>query len=83
MQQYSGEYVSESNSDFVRPFTVFSNTITDDMAILCNACVPAVWTCGLFLLQTGISQQVDKTARTHQMSIGALWLKRASIKQGA
>lgn len=83
MQQHSGEYVNERNSDFGRLFTIFSNIIADYMAILCSACVPAVWTCGLFLLQTGISQQVDKTASTHQMSIGALWLKRVTFKQGA
>lgn len=83
MQQHSGEYVNERNSDFELPFVVISNIITDHMVVVGNACVPAVWTCGLFLLQTGISQQVDKTASTHQMSIGALWLKKAIIEQGA
>lgn len=34
--------------------------------------LPAVGTCGLFLLQTGISQKVDKTASAHQVSIGTL-----------
>lgn len=36
------------------------------------AALPAVGTCGLFLLQTGISQKVDKTASAHQVSIGTL-----------
>lgn len=34
--------------------------------------VPAVGTRGLFLLETRISQEVDKTACTHQVSVGTL-----------
>lgn len=35
-------------------------------------CVPAVRTRGLFLLETRISQEMDKTACAHQVSIGTL-----------
>lgn len=35
--------------------------------------VPAVGTRGLFLLETRISQEMDKTACAHQVSVGALW----------
>lgn len=35
--------------------------------------IPAVGTRGLFLLETRISQEMDKTACAHQVSVGALW----------
>ena len=38
--------------------------------------VPAVRTRGLLLLEARISQEVDKAARAHQVSIGTLWGKR-------
>lgn len=45
--------------------------------------VPAVGTCGLFFLETRISQEMDKTACTHQVSIGTLWREKkvAAVKQ--
>lgn len=48
--------------------------------------VPAVGTCGLFLLETRISQEMDKTACAHQVSIGTLWWEKtvkAPVKQCA
>lgn len=40
--------------------------------------VPAVRTRGLFFLETRISQEMDKTACTHQVSIGTLWWEKNS-----
>lgn len=37
-----------------------------------EAGLPAVGTRGLFLLETRIGQEVNKTASTHQVSIGTL-----------
>lgn len=48
--------------------------------------VPAVRTRGLFFLETRISQEMDETACTHQVSIGTLWWEKktvAAVKQSA
>lgn len=43
--------------------------------------IPAVGTRSLLLLETRVSQEVDKTARTHQVSIGTLWWKKKKKKK--
>lgn len=53
---------------------------------LCALCptgrlgLPAVGTRGLFLLETRISQEMDETARAHQVSIGTLWWEEEKKK---
>lgn len=42
----------------------------------CITKIPAVGTRSLLLLETRVSQEVDKTARTHQVSIGTLWWEK-------
>lgn len=48
--QHSGEYVMSEMLILDAWVLFFLLIITDSVAVLRNACVPAVWTCGLFLL---------------------------------
>ncbi|KAG7244971.1 hypothetical protein INR49_023537 [Caranx melampygus] len=41
--------------------------------------VEDIGTCGLLLFETRISQEMDETARTHQMSISTLWWRKAFL----